>query len=52
MLFRSAAPLVNLLSEAIPFVKSTAGSFYERVFPLPAEPEKEKNEETSPDNII
>ena len=49
---RTAGPLVQLLSESIPFVKKTVNSLY-RLFPsLPEIPEKENHEDVEHDLII
>ena len=48
----TAQPLVQLLSESIPFVKRTVKSFYRHMSPPQPNIDKEEYEEILPDNII
>ena len=50
---QTAAPLLQVLSETVPFVKSSVQSLYKRIPLTPEKPEKNENkEDIVPDNII
>jgi len=49
---RTGRPLVGLLSEAVPFVRSAVRSWYERTTPPPSKPEIQEQRDHEPSSVI